>query len=144
LNTHNTNKEKKYLIELINLYIKNTLYFSKKLSECLGIKNICNRRYLRENNIALIGACKKNNLNYTFHGSGCLISTPDIEIEIEFNEKCTLDRFDIWRLWCFVSDNELKSHLNIFRDKKVLEDVFFNLDEIEKDGDLFFLKALDQ
>jgi len=139
LNTHNI-KKKEYLIELINLYTENTVYFSKKLAEYLGIKNICNRKYLRENNISLIGFCKEDNLNYTFHGTGCLISTPSIELEIEFDNQCLLNRFDVWRLWCFISDNELNTNLNIFRDKKILEDVFFSLDEIKKDGDLYFFK----
>jgi len=140
LNTHNTNKEKEYLIELIKSYTKNTVYFSKKLATCLGIKNICNRKDLRKNNIPLMGLCEKDELNYKFHGTGCLITTPTMEIEIEFDENCQLDRFDVWRLWCFASDNDLQPHLTIFRDKKILEDVFFSLDKIDKDGNLFFLK----
>jgi len=140
LNTHNI-KKKKYLIELINLYTENTLYFSKKLAECLEIKNICNRKYLREKKIPLVGLCKKHDLSYTFHGNGCSISTSTIELEIEFDEECQLNRFDIWRLWCFVSDNELKPNLSIFKDKKILEDTFFSLDKIESDGDLYFFKS---
>jgi len=138
LNSHNIDN-KKILIELIELYQINVKILANKLAECLNIDNICNRTLLREQNIALKGICKKYSLEYTFHGIGCYIKTPSIEIDFDFDNDCILNNFNLWNIWCFVSDNNLDKKFNVFKNKNILEKTFFSLECFIKDGDEFYL-----
>jgi hypothetical protein len=44
--------------------------------------------------------------SYAFHGSGCIITSPDMEVDFEFDGKGQVGGFDLWRLWSFVCDNQ--------------------------------------
>jgi hypothetical protein len=139
---HNTNI--KNLNQLIELYINTVNELSKKLTDCLKVNNLCDRGERRERKIFLKGECNKYSLKYYFHGIGCHIETTTIEIDFDFGDNCSLGGFDIWRLWCFISDNNLSKKFNIFKDKVFLEKILLELEknnQIVKCKELYYLSS---
>lgn len=129
------------LIKLIKLYVETVVFFSNKLSISLKIENLTDWRAFK---IPIQGSfC--NDYLYAFHGSGCFISSPDIEVDFEFDEKCQVGGFDMWRLWSFISDNQenkIFAEFIEFIDKNELEEtwnILLKRNIIKKYGDMYYL-----
>jgi hypothetical protein len=140
LNTHNTNKDN--LKELISLYLNAVNELSNKLLDCLKIDTLCNIAIRKEKKIPIKGKCEKHSLKYAFHGIGCYIKTPNIEVEVDFDDNCSLNGFDVWRIWCFLTDNMLDKKFDKLKNKDFLENVFFELESeksIDKKDNLYYL-----
>lgn len=109
------------LIQLINLYIKTVLLFSSKLSSFLQLDKLTDWRSL---GIPIQGKFD-DGWSYAFHGSGCIIYSPNMEVDFEFDKDCQIGGFDVWRLWSFVCDNEkVCDEFSEFADKKRLQAIF--------------------
>ncbi|MEV9615628.1 DUF6896 domain-containing protein [Aliarcobacter butzleri] len=117
MNTHNINL---ILEELIKLYIFNINDLYSKLVDCLETDKLYEINIRREKKIPLKGRCEKYSLEYSFHGVGCYISTEYIEVDFDFDDNGKLETFNTWKLWCFVTDNNLDKKFDIFKDRKFL------------------------
>lgn len=122
MNSHNTDsKNVELLIRLVKIYVSTVLLFSDKLCHFLALNKLTDWRSS--------GIPNQGNFDdgwsYAFHGAGCNIASPDMEIDFEFDEDCEVGGFDVWRLWSFVCDNEkMCDEFSEFSDKKWLQTVF--------------------
>ena len=127
------------LIQLIESYVETVSLYSKTLSRFLKLSDLTN---WKSHNIP-IKAKFNDGWLYAFHGSGCHISSPELEVDFEFDSNCEIGGFDVWRLWSFVSDNsKVSSTFSIFANKENIEKVFNQLldaDLIEKHAGLYRL-----
>lgn len=122
MNSHSTKfPQGELFMQLINLYIKTVFSFSSVLSSFLHLVDLTE---WRSKGIPIRGEFN-GGWSYTFHGSGCCISSPNIEIDFEFDSDCRVGGFDVWRLWSFVCDNEeVGVKFSEFKDKKVIQAAF--------------------
>lgn len=122
MNIHNTNSmHVGLLIRLINFYLETVNSFSTKLLEFLKVEDLTDWRSL---NIPIRGDFSEG-WSYAFHGSGCRISSPGLEVDFEFDTTCKVGGFDLWRLWSFICDNEdACAEFKVFQDKEKLRQVF--------------------
>jgi len=111
-------------MQLINLYIQTVLSYSSNLATFLCLVNLTE---WKSRKIPIRGDFN-DGWSYTFHGSGCHIVSPDIEVDFEFDTECKVGGFDLWRLWSFVCDNdEIAAKFSAFIDKKVIQNAFESL-----------------
>ncbi|TBW47489.1 hypothetical protein EZI54_22650 [Marinobacter halodurans] len=122
MNTHNINsKNVEPLVRLIKLYVDTIFLFSSKLSHFYKLDQLTD---WRSQGIPIQGAFD-DGWSYAFHGTGCSITSPDVEVDFEFDVNCEVGGFDVWRLWSFVCDNEeMRIKFSEFSDKKHLQKVF--------------------
>ena len=122
MNIHNIDsKNIEQLIRLIKLYVSTVLFFSSELSNALKLNKLVD---WRSQGIPVQGHFN-NGWSYSFHGSGCNITSPDMEVDFEFDLDCEVGGFDVWRLWSFVCDNEkLSDKFSGFSNKQQLQTVF--------------------
>jgi hypothetical protein len=122
LTSHSTNiPQDELFIRLINLYIKTVFSFSNILSSFLQLVDLTE---WRSKGVPIQGEFN-DGWSYTFHGSGCCIASPDIEVDFEFDSDCKVGGFDVWRLWSFVCDNEeVGAKFSEFKDKKAIQAAF--------------------
>jgi hypothetical protein len=101
--------------------VNTVLLFSKKLSCFLKLDTLTN---WRSKGIPIHGDFD-DGWSYAFHGTGCNIASPDMEVDFEFDTDCKIGGFDVWRLWSFVCDNEkICAEFSEFSDKKHLQVAF--------------------
>ena len=141
MNSHSTNipPRNELLIELMKLYVETVLSFSSTLSGLLQLSDLTT---WRSKGVSIKDSFDEG-WSYAFHGSGCCIFSPGLEVDFEFNSDCQVGGFDVWRLWSFVCDNdEVSSKFSKFTDKMVIEEAFnelLNNRLIEEDAGLYRL-----
>ncbi|WP_419905546.1 DUF6896 domain-containing protein [Kiloniella sp.] len=117
------------LIELIKLYTKTLDELSGELLNNLDIDDLTLWISLK---LPQKAEFKTKGLSYYFHGSGCYITSPGINIDFEFDLDCSVGGFDVWRISSFVSDNEaIASMYPQFENIETIEKYFNHL--IERD-----------
>ena len=90
MNTHSTDsKNVELLIRLIKLYVGTVLLFSSKLSHFLKLDRLTDWRTL---GVPIQGDFDEG-WSYAFHGTGCNITSPDAEVDFEFDEGCEVGSF---------------------------------------------------
>lgn len=138
-----TDDKSKLLLMLIDEYINIVQKEVEKLSIFLRQKNLCD---WRSNNIPIKGTFEDGLYRYSFHGSGCEITTPEYCFDFEFSVDCKIGGFDTWRLWTFLTDNNLGKKYQVLHDEVKLKELFNKLKEkkliFQKDpNDVYFLKT---
>ena len=109
------------LIQLIELYVETINVYSAKLSKDLEIDNLAE---WRSAGVPIRGTFG-GEWTYAFHGTGCCITSPEMDVDFEFGLDCGVGGFDVWRLWVFVCDNEsICADFLDFSDKKRLKQSF--------------------
>lgn len=130
------------LIRLMDLYVNTAFSLSGKLADFLALPKLADWRSLE---IPIKGELG-NGWSYAFHGAGCCIESPEVEIDFEFDSDCEVGAFDVWRLWSFVCDNEfVRAEFSEFCDRKHLQTVFdlaVANQLIRKENDLYRLVRL--
>ena len=112
------------LIQLIEFYVETVLVYSATLTRALELSNLAN---WRSHNVPMKDEFGEG-WSYAFHGTGCFISSSELEIDFEFDANCEVGGFDVWRLWSFVCDNsKVSSAFLTFTDKEKMEKVFNQL-----------------
>lgn len=91
------------LFTLIDLYMRESNAAWAKLIETTGELNPL--QAWREDRLAQLGEYP-NGLRYQFHGVGCVVSYGDKEIDFDLPDGTQPDGFDLWKLKCFLAENE--------------------------------------
>jgi hypothetical protein len=113
------------LLSLIRRYVDVAASFAAKLREELGQQDLLSAVSSRK---VPRGGTLHGGARYHFHGIGCSIEDPTLNIDFDFGPKGRSDGFDAWRLLAFARQLPEFSALH---DRKVIEN---GLEELRRDG----------
>ncbi len=112
----------KRLIEMIKHFQSNVLEAASLFEKYKGISQDKLSRS-RFEGLAHDGFLdSEQTIEYYFHGIGLCVTFPDRTIDWDFGYNGSLDGFDLWRLWIFVTEGT--DQFPEFKAKKALEKAF--------------------
>jgi hypothetical protein len=86
------------MIELIRDYTSTTATAVAQLRRECGVEDLLQgwhqRRYPQHGKLS-------DGAEYHFHGIGCCVERPEVDVDLDFGPGGRADGFDAWRLWRF-------------------------------------------